>query len=118
MIATLRATLPEEAPPGGGGDAREDGDADAFVFEQDLMLFLFAQTFARPRAQSQLRESGGVLETGAELLGGEGEDGGESADPERAFAFGSARAIAGAAARAEPEPAEERRRDPRDGVRG
>ena len=89
VIATLRATLPEEAPPGGGGDAREDGDADAFVFVQDLMLFLFAQTFARPRAQSQLRESGGVLETGAELLGGEGEDGGESADPERAFAFGS-----------------------------
>lgn len=89
VIATLRATLPEEAPPGGGGDAREDGDADAFVFVQDLMLFLFAQTFARPRAQSQLRESGGVLETGAELLGGEGEDGGEIADPERAFAFGS-----------------------------
>ena len=34
------------------------------VFVQDLMLFLFAQTFARPRAQSQLRESGVVLETG------------------------------------------------------
>lgn len=88
VIATLRATLPEEAPP--GGEIVEDADAsDAYVFVQDLMLFLFAQTFARPRAQSQLRESGGVLETGAELLGGEGEDGGESADSERAFAFGS-----------------------------
>jgi len=89
VIATLRATLPEEAPP--GGEIVEDADrrSDDFVFVQDLMLFLFAQTFARPRAQSQLRESGGVLETGAELLGGEGEDGGESADSERAFAFGS-----------------------------
>ena len=91
VIATLRATLPEEAPPGGEivEDADRRSDAGEIVFVQDLMLFLFAQTFARPRAQSQLRESGGVLETGAELLGGEGEDGGESADPERAFAFGS-----------------------------
>ena len=79
VIATLRATLPTEA----------EADMGDLVFVQDLMLFLFVQTFARPRAQSQLRESGGVLETGAELLGGEGEDGGESADPERAFAFGS-----------------------------
>lgn len=91
VIATLRATLPEEAPPGGEivEDADRRSDAGEIVFVQDLMLFLFAQTFARPRAQSQLRESGGVLETGAELLGGEGEDGGESADSERAFAFGS-----------------------------
>ena len=51
VIATLRATLPEERRPAGRRRG-EDGDADAFVFVQDLMLFLFAQTFAR-RARSR-----------------------------------------------------------------
>ena len=85
VIATLRATLPTEA----------EADMGDLVFVQDLMLFLFVQTFARPRAQSQLRESGGVLETAAGFAG-DGRDDGDASGAERerlagdaAFGFGS-----------------------------
>ena len=119
VIATPRATLPEEAPPGGGGDARRTATSELRVCAGPDAFPLRAN-LRGARAQSRARESGGVLETGAELLGGEGEDGGESADPERAFAFGSPALEAGARGpRAGPtRPREERRPGSRDGVRG
>ena len=82
VIATLRSTLPTE--PSGDDESELAENQNAFVFVQDLMLFLFAQTFARPRAQSQLRESGGVLETGMFE-----DDEGSGSFSERSFTFGS-----------------------------
>jgi hypothetical protein len=83
VIATLKSTLPTE--PSGDEESELAENKNQFVFVQDLMLFLFAQTFARPRAQSQLRESGVVLETG--LV--EDDVGSGSVDTSRSFTFGS-----------------------------
>ena len=85
VIATLKSTLPTE--PSGDEESDLAENKNQFVFVQDLMLFLFAQTFARPRAQSQLRESGVVLETG--LFEDDIGSGSGSVDTSRSFTFGS-----------------------------
>ena len=85
VIATLKSTLPTE--PSGDEEKELAENKNQFVFVQDLMLFLFAQTFARPRAQSQLRESGVVLETG--LFEDDIGSGSGSGDTSRSFTFGS-----------------------------
>jgi hypothetical protein len=85
VIATLKSTLPTE--PSGDEESELAENKNQFVFVQDLMLFLFAQTFARPRAQSQLRESGVVLETG--LFEDDVGSGSGSVDTSRSFTFGS-----------------------------
>jgi TBCC domain-containing protein 1 len=87
VIATLKSTLPTEPIFDEEEELSLAENKNQFVFVQDLMLFLFAQTFARPRAQSQLRESGVVLETGSfedDVGSGSG-----SVDPMRSFTFGS-----------------------------
>ena len=92
VIATFRSTLPTEAVSSVSSSSTPspaDEEARDLVFAQDLMLFLFAQTFARPRAQSQLRESGGVLETAARFAASDEDDAGAERLAERSFALGS-----------------------------
>ena len=62
VIDTLISTLPEESTflNVDGEDLLENGEETKTVLVTDLLLFLFVQTFTRPRAQSQLRESAGA----------------------------------------------------------
>lgn len=58
VIDTLNSTLPtEQTDDESLNQEGDDASLNASVNVQDLLLFLFVQTFTRPRAQSQLRES-------------------------------------------------------------
>lgn len=79
VFAVLASVVPAEEPhptselrvePEPERDPTRSTPARCVVEVRELLLFLFAQTFSRPRAQSQLRESpgGGPLEADAFAL--------------------------------------------------
>lgn len=91
VFAVLASVVPAEEPhptselrvePEPERDPTRSPPARCVVEVRELLLFLFAQTFSRPRAQSQLRESpgGGPLEADAFALEagylGQGQGGG------------------------------------------